>query len=92
MRGRVFLEPIEETDGLSGLVPDPGVLAFRGNAGDGDDYVCGGCKTTVLADAVAEGQVWDIAFRCPDCKSLGASPRLPAGRPLPQKTTLLPPG
>jgi hypothetical protein len=47
----------------------------------------------VLAERVAEGDLYDVAFRCGACGGLSMGACLPAGRPLPwQKTVAVPPG
>jgi hypothetical protein len=55
--------------------------------------VCGLCSTNVLAEAVGEGDLWDLAFKCFECGGLSIGPLLPRGRPLPWRSTvLIPPG
>jgi hypothetical protein len=47
------------------------------------------CGTQVLAEAAAEGDLYDVAFRCNACGGLSMGPRLPAGRPLPWQQTVV---
>jgi hypothetical protein len=92
-KNRVALDVVEPRETLAVMCPaSPGVPAFRGSDESGPDYVCGGCGEVTLVEGVGEDEMYDLAFRCPSCDALSFSPRLPPGRPLPQKTVLVPPG
>lgn len=89
----IELTPVEPDPLLSVLVQGSPHPVYRGVDPAGNRLLCGHCLTSVLAERVGEGEMYDLAFRCHACGGLSMGPRLPAGRPLPwQKTVLLPPG
>jgi hypothetical protein len=72
------------------LAPDPGVIAYRGGEPGGEDWHCS-CGRT-LASSVHDGEIWEIAIRCPACSKVWLGPALPPGHPLPQPVVGFPPG
>jgi hypothetical protein len=81
------------SESLAVLMQGSAEPIFRGTKPTGMTYRCGVCGTQVLAEATAEGDLYDVAFRCNSCSGLSMGPRLPAGRPLPwQQTVVLAPG
>ena len=46
------------------------------------DYVCSGCKRTILAVNVRPNQVQDVVAECPDCKAESRFPPMPPGEPI----------
>lgn len=68
----VIPEPAEGTAAIitGGEISFAGVnpyALFSGGGGD-TDYICGACKV-VLGAGLHRGQIKDLVFHCPSCKS-----------------------
>jgi len=61
------LEPLIGRRDATVLVQRSSGLVFRGSDEDGISYLCAHCKEAVLAEQVAEGELWDIGFQCLAC-------------------------
>jgi len=85
-----LLTPVADAAGEAVLVQGTLGPVYRGH-GD-EDYVCGHCKGVVLASHVAEGEMWDLVFRCGGCGGLSTGPRLPEGTPLGRPLVAVDPG
>lgn len=81
-RSRNLLAPTS-SDGGTIFVQGSSDPVFRDTWGDGIDWVCPHCETSLLVADVADDQLWNVEFECNDCQRLSASPRLPAGGALP---------
>jgi hypothetical protein len=70
------------------LLPDHPGPVLRGEAEDGIDYVCGKCGATI-AERVIANQFFEFGVVCGHCSTLVSFDDLPAGRPLPSRTTVV---
>lgn len=88
-----LLTPLLDRDlaGISIFVQLTEAPVLKGTDPHGDTFLCGKCRAT-LAQDLEPGAVWDLGFRCQQCNTVSASPQLPPGRPLPQKTKVVEPG
>jgi hypothetical protein len=86
------LQPVTRSAELAILKQGSDAPVIRSFNEDGFDYACGECSK-VLVEKTADGELWDLAFRCHSCGEVSACPELPAGRSLPAGRTVgVPPG
>ena len=87
-RKQLLLTPLSELPGVV-IVSASGEPIFYGSwCNGGIDYICGHCRATVIAENVAEDQIWNLAFECFTCSKPSMSPVLPPGMAYPSRTTL----
>ncbi len=92
-RQGVVLAAIRECAEQAVLIQGSKVPVLRGANPNGATYLCGVCRAGVMAEAMSEGEIYDMAFRCRACGGTSIGPTLPPGDVLPAgKTLLMPPG
>jgi hypothetical protein len=62
--------------------------AFKGYLDVGTNWRCSNCST-LIAEAVYDGQLLNLLFRCYSCRQVGASPVREAGQPLAGRPVVL---
>lgn len=88
MRDSRYLITVDESPGQSIITISILGPLIVGEQPDGIDYLCGGCRSAILAEAVVDGQLFDLVLQCPKCLALIASPTLVPGVAYPYGTAV----
>lgn len=78
---RLILKPILRGNPVPLISTTGKFPVLRGQKPGGVSYLCGRCRTFEVLENLIPGQVWDLAFRCPECKGISVAPRRPPGTP-----------
>jgi len=86
MREQRRLDPVQRDADQSIFAQTTEAPVFLGREADGADYLCGVCGEVVLAENIADGEIFDVVFRCARCGGLSAAPPRPPSHPLTSNT------
>jgi hypothetical protein len=90
-RPRRFLDVVRDSDGLSLIVHKTSGVFLVGSRDDAPDHYCGNCRAQPLMERIADGEVWNLAFRCPACGAVCTTQSMPPGSSWPAGRTVFVP-